>query len=69
MTELRFLADPPAAPRTRRTLRITSTTWNPDEAGIKGFPRGLGVLVDWVEIRPLHPGAPGARTTGHSQGD
>ena len=59
MTELRFRADPPAAPRARRVLRITSTTWNPGEAGIAGFPGGLGVLVDWVEIRPRRPGAPG----------
>ena len=30
------------------------------EAGIAAYPRGLGVLVDWVEIRPLRPGAPGS---------
>ena len=68
MTELRFRAAAAAVPRARRVLRISSTTSNPDEVGIAGFPRGLGVLVDWVEIRPLHPGAPGARGLPGSAG-
>jgi hypothetical protein len=53
--ELHFGAGPelPApAPAGRRRLRIESSTWNPREAGLHGYPDGLGVLLDWVEIRP-----------------
>lgn len=60
MTELAFpatVATPAAG--TRRRLRIESSTWNPREQGLRGFPDGLGLLVDWVEIRPL-AAAPGA---------
>ena len=54
MTELIFPAlPPPGAPRPRRLLRIESSTWNPRAQGLPGYPDGLGILVDWVEIRPL----------------
>ena len=62
MTELIFPAAPrTGAPRPRRRLRIESSTWNPREQGLRGYPDGLGLLVDWIEIRPLPPAAvPGA---------
>jgi hypothetical protein len=50
--EITFRTASPGDGRTRRTLGIVSTTWNPGERGIAGYPDGLGVLVDWVEIRP-----------------
>jgi len=54
MTELIFPAAAPAtAPGPRRRLRIESSTWNPREYGLRGFPDGLGLLVDWIEIRPV----------------
>ena len=57
MTELVFPAPPASTPpRSRRNLRIESTTWNPREHGLAGYPDGLGLLVDWVEIR--EPPAP-----------
>jgi hypothetical protein len=56
MSELVFPAAPPSgAPRARRLLRIESSTWNPREQGLRGYPDGLGLLVDWVEVRPLPP--------------
>jgi hypothetical protein len=54
MSELVFTAAPESIPpRPRRRLRIESSTWNPREQGLRGYPDGLGVLVDWVEIRPV----------------
>jgi hypothetical protein len=54
MTDLIFPAVAPAtAPGPRRRLRIESSTWNPREYGLRGFPDSLGLLVDWVEIRPV----------------
>jgi len=54
MTELIFPAAAPATtPGPRRRLRIESSTWNPREQGLRGFPDGLGLLVDWIEIRPV----------------
>lgn len=35
----------------RAVLKIKSTTWSPNKYGIKGFPDGLGILLDWVKVR------------------
>jgi len=37
----------------RVTLTIKSSTWNPKDYGISGFPEDLGVLLDWVKINNL----------------
>jgi hypothetical protein len=55
MTELRFQISMPEGARPRRTLRIESTTGDPYGPG---GAQGRGVLLDWIEIRPLGPGAP-----------
>lgn len=54
MAEVRLQVSPPASSRPRRTLRLESTTWGPGGAD---DPQGRGVLLDWVEIRPLEPDA------------
>jgi hypothetical protein len=55
MTELALPAAPPPADasRQRRRLRIESSTWNPREQGLRGYPDNLGILVDWIEVRPV----------------
>ena len=57
MTEVILTAATSPPPRQRRRLRIESSTWNPREQGLSGYPDGLGLLVDWVEIRVLPPAA------------
>lgn len=54
MTEVRLQAPLPAKSKPRRTLLIESTTGDPGGAG----RRERSVLLDWIEIRPLGPGAP-----------
>ena len=54
MTELIFpVPSGRHAPGPHRRLRIESSTWNPREQGLRGYPDGLGLLVDWIEIRPF----------------
>jgi hypothetical protein len=55
MTEVRLQVSLPAMSKPRRALRIESTTW---ATGGDGDPQSRGVLLDWIEIRPLGPGAP-----------
>jgi hypothetical protein len=34
-------------------LVLRSSTWDPAEHGIYGYPRRLGVRVDWIEVEPV----------------
>ncbi|MHB8837261.1 MAG: hypothetical protein ACYC9Y_16350 [Candidatus Methylomirabilia bacterium] len=55
MTEVRLQVSPAATSRPRRTLQLESTTGSPGGGNDR---EGRGVLLDWIEIRPLEPGAP-----------
>jgi len=35
----------------RVVLTIRTNTWNPEDYGIKGYPDGLGILLDYVKIK------------------
>ncbi len=37
----------------RAILTLKSTTWNPYEFGIRGYPRHLGVLIDWIKVKRI----------------